>query len=171
MLVVLLRIIIFIKITTDIESYKIFSTAGHYKDQNHVYWAFEIIPGADPSTYDYVKTFWGYADDTHVFYKGLMVKDADPESMERINYDFTKDKRHVYRRWKIIEGVDPTHFGQLKDYKYYYTDGEKIYYCEDNEYNEFFEVKGADINTFRYDSRSKRYKDRHGTYYAGQKIS
>ena len=50
---------------------------GYDKDENNVYYDGEIIEGADPETFKYLRL--GYAKDkNNVYYDGKIIKGADP---------------------------------------------------------------------------------------------
>jgi hypothetical protein len=96
------------------------STIGYAKDNAHVYWfdivgndeplkaKVEVLPGADPYTFD--PRVGGYAytmDKSHVYYDWFLVPGADPQTFTEIagnlrEYD-AQDKNHKYLLGKIVQ--------------------------------------------------------------------
>jgi hypothetical protein len=61
--------------------------------------------------------------------KGL-IEDADPESFVILEYEYGKDKEHVFYQGRIIPGADPSSFKPLT--RLYSNDKFRGYYCGDS---------------------------------------
>lgn len=78
---------------------------GH--DATHAYYIGEIIPGADPSTYEGLSGAYS-KDAVRVYFATSTIVGADASSFQMISdYEFAKDKNHVYSWGVIMPGVDP----------------------------------------------------------------
>ncbi|MBP9872221.1 MAG: DKNYY domain-containing protein [Nitrosomonas sp.] len=120
-------------------------------DDQHVYLNNDIVPNADPVTFEAISGQDILFKDSQAVFKLnigeacgtslIRFKNADVKSFQVIDYDYSKDVNHVYYRTsnettpglygKIIEGADPLTFEILispyaKDKNYIYENGKRL---------------------------------------------
>ena len=81
------------------------------KDDQHVFYNFEIIPNADPKTFK-ILTWSNYDNDyskdaQHVFYRTQLIHSADPATFQQIDYYFSYDKSRIFCLAQPLEGLTP----------------------------------------------------------------
>lgn len=106
----------------DIQSFEVLEYS-YARDKNRFYWLDPDIRGyekidivheeIDPASCK-IHTFHWLSDKNGVFYirhpknfNGFKVDGADPETFEAIDDVYGKDKNHVYKFGRIVEGADP----------------------------------------------------------------
>lgn len=73
----------------------------------------------------------------------------------------TKDKNHVYRHWKILEGTDTSSFNKAYKEGVFY-DKDTIYYIQKHK---VVTIPGGDVETFEVMSLHNFYKDKNHIYH------
>lgn len=84
------------------------------RDKNHVYREYDIILGADPSTFQYVGGHYT-KDKSYVYHDGEVVIGADPKSFQFLADFYAKDGKHAYFYGHQIPDANPSTFRYLKD--------------------------------------------------------
>lgn len=102
-------------IPTKVKDYKKLEKVGQmmYSDGYTIYDSdFEILPDADASTFKHIAHIW-YRDKKHVWHGTRQLKDVDVESFTPLrivnsgsDFNYGKDKSHVFFTDSIIEGAD-----------------------------------------------------------------
>lgn len=97
-----------------------FGGEGIAKDKNNVFCGQEKLKGADASTFSQVippnpeergAHFEYTKDKSNVYYRcNYIVKNADSETFEVIDFNFAKDKNHIFKDGAILEGFNPKTF-------------------------------------------------------------
>ncbi len=118
--------------TVDVESFEILSD-WHARDKHNVYSTFEVLAGADPSTYEILEAPSGMLrtrftrDARQVFFERTLIKDADAASFEVIDEFHGRDKARVFHCRDLFADVDVESFRGLgnsfavdKHHAYYY---------------------------------------------------
>lgn len=91
--------------TADTSTFTAVGVYGH--DATRVYYGEEIIPGADPKTHTGLSGSYS-KDAKHVYFATTTIIGADAETFKMItDYEFGKDKNHVYDAGAIMPDVDP----------------------------------------------------------------
>jgi hypothetical protein len=85
--------------STDLESAALYGWMQDYaKNNNHVYYAGEVIPSADPSTFTLLPLYYA-KDKNNTYFLGTIVAGADLESFSAVEGNasyFAIDKNHEY---------------------------------------------------------------------------
>ena len=83
-------------------------------DKQNVYFMGQLIPGADPKTFESFSTVFS-KDANHVFYSNSTVRSADAQTFQEVDMLIHKDKNHVFcvnysasEQVQILDGADPT---------------------------------------------------------------
>jgi len=143
------------------------------KDKSNVYYNNEIIPGADPKTFKYIKE--GYAiDKNKAYYYKDSIENSSSKQFKVIDGYFSKDIKNVYFTTKPLNVCSVNNFDFVyKDVQHNWsrwsTDG-CFYYINDikvpsNDYENIVVYKGS--HGFSKDSKYVYYKNKKITYAKG----
>lgn len=135
------------------------------KDANNVFYGTERL-GADPKSFQFIDMYYA-KDINNIFYfspvnnkkQNTKIEGADSKTFQVFEefgppYEYSKDKKHVYKQGKILPNADAETFEFIN--AFYMKDKNHIYY-EGNL------LKEADVNTFEistqssYDGKDKNY--------------
>ncbi|MDR7212488.1 DKNYY domain-containing protein [Flavobacterium piscis] len=94
--------------------------------------------------------YWRIAVNDTLIYKGILYPEIDVETLELLNYSFSKDKKNVYYDCKKIIGASPSGFEII--YDEYSKDHVNVYYKD-------AVVKGANPKTFKMTSENNVWED------------
>ncbi len=78
---------------------KLGQLTGTYKSADVVLVAYNVLPEADPATFDLIDSSasdYYFADKRRVYFNGIEIKGADTKSFVPLNKSFAKDKNRVY---------------------------------------------------------------------------
>ncbi|MEI7511034.1 MAG: DKNYY domain-containing protein [Candidatus Peregrinibacteria bacterium] len=152
----------------DTESFEVLSTEppdgnlikDFAKDKNHVFLGDEIIVGADPQKFSFIRNEY-QKDKNKVYWNGQSLPSADPNTFEILGNSYGKDKKNVYWKDKKILRADPESlqnvpYNSLQNHKKeniftaFLIGHEMPYLIKDKNAVYFHEtkVKDADVNTF-----------------------
>lgn len=145
----------------DPNSFEVIDEKIYSKDKNNVYWYAERISNADPSSFQIIDIEYS-KDKKHVFFKAETIQSANPETFERIYEYFSKDKENVFYNDKILSKADPATF-------------EKITYSmwKDKQYVFYFDsiLPNADPKTMKnVEKYDFWYMDKNAVYYMDNRI-
>lgn len=154
------------------EDYDFMRSANYAADKYQVYYCDTIVPGADPATFKVIDFITGqdkncvywrnkptqikdfkslkqiggyYKDDKNVYDDQFeVISGIDVKSFTHIEYNWYKDKNHLYFLDEIVADADPATFESVPLYSY---DGTKV----DKTSNSFDYVKDAN-HVFYHDS-------------------
>ncbi len=97
------------------------SYKGYGRDQDHVYFHDmmsgkpRVVKGADKDSFEVLD--FNYArDKEHVYYYGIKVKEANNANFEMLNAFFSKDDNHVFYGGRVVPKVDPENFELIGDF-------------------------------------------------------
>ena len=162
------------------------------KDNGHVYWETQVIPGADPKTFTCLGQLYS-RDKAKVFWREREIKGADPNSFKIVDGGklLSKDEKDFYFAETPLHVLDFHSFtiineGWKKDAKAYYTTPYfskagrvdcdyltmKILsneYAADRNRAYYYDrpIEGVDVQTFKVTGTAKA-KDRYRKYRGGK---
>jgi len=84
----------------------------HGKDNNYVFYAYNVIEGADPRTFEAIGKIAG-RDAKRVYIAGKYCSYCDVASFRWVDGDYFADKNSVYRREVALPGVEVSSFERL----------------------------------------------------------
>lgn len=144
------------------------------RDHNHIYYEGQVIPGADPTSFEQVgSSYW--KDKNRVYFQGAPIPGSRPGSIKQLRYyEWAIDERNAYFHGNPINPRDLSTFQLVnefwaKDSKQYYFAGagcrplKNIDYASftilrdgwaRDRYHIYFEgdvVPGVDLATFKID--------------------
>ncbi len=86
------------------------------KDANNVYFGTSTVQGADAATFSAFDIYG--TDTRAVYLEGKVIPDADPKTFVDLNENYSKDAHNVYYQYQIIPGADPNTIQVISDYEY-----------------------------------------------------
>ena len=95
----------------DVKSFSVIEATDNLygKDQFHVYYENEIILGADPNTFKYLKK--GFAiDKDRAYYYNDSIKNSSPKEFEVIDYYYSKNYQNVFYKTKPLNVCSVNNF-------------------------------------------------------------
>ena len=116
------------KISSSMFKHQIIFTLEFYaKDKNNVYYGINIIPDADPETFQLLSILFS-KDKNNAYFCNNPILDSNPDSFKLIYGRLAKDNEHVYYNDKIISN-NPSSFTFLS--KNYAKDDQSVWYYYD----------------------------------------
>ena len=102
------------RVVVDFETFKV-ESYSIAKDKYHVYCRGELIPDADPATFECIKESDYYRDKNHIWCGTELLKDADYETFEVDELFVAHDKKGTFR---FAERVNPEDFSPIEEPDY-----------------------------------------------------
>lgn len=161
----------------DQESFSSLKKTGYGKDNKHVFYEGEIIPGADPKTFEFVKK--GYTiDQKRAYYYGDSIAHSSSKNFEIINGYYSKDYQDIYYI------TYPLNVSSTEDFKFVFKDNSEhdwdrfttdgMYYyinhykIPSSDYENIILYKGS--GGISSDSKNAYYQDRDIRFRDGKRI-
>lgn len=125
---------------------------GHAQDHQYVYYGAKKLENSNAKTFRFLgEDNTGYAADINqVYYFPDIIEGANPQTFQLLNKLTAKDDHALYSRAKKFEGVKDIKTLQIFHSYYPYlsllADQYHVYYLE---YDDFYIISDADINTFK----------------------
>jgi len=99
------------------------------RDKNTLYLDWQVVKGANPTGFKYLndKSYIFITDGRNVFHRTKMLNGADLASWEYIDYNYSKDKNHVYYSERKVAGANPSTFVYKRGEGFDAEDGKNQY--------------------------------------------
>lgn len=130
------------KVVGKIDAASVKSLGNSYvKDRSQVFYMGELIPGADPDTFNVINETSFSRDAKRVYFWQVAVPNANPKTFEILERGYAKDDQRVYhhrsiKKIDIVDGADAQNFkvtnfddahgSEAFDGKSYFMDGKKV---------------------------------------------
>lgn len=115
-----------VKVTTaNFHHYVSLELEYYSKDKFNVFYGENVIPSADPNTFQLLSLFFA-KDNDNVYFLGQPIEDSDPTTFELIAGRLAGDKNQIYYNNEVIS-TDPDNFVIFDSY-YYAKDNESVWF-------------------------------------------